>query len=227
MENLPPQQSPTNPDFDTDSYVRNLHRQIEADQGNSQDVNPQEDILRQAEKVQVEPMKFDGKQIHVSNVNVVKAPRQANKNLVPIIIVVLLVLALIGIAVYIFAFSGLFTKKISVSFEKPSTWQGTEIYAIPYKTVDDYKAADAKKSEYKMTKDTGDIYTIDIDGKFKDGYIIFKDNKDNVYPADALEKYTKDGTLKGAPLQEDKRYKQETTSKASSESSKTTSKAAA
>ena len=205
LENLPPQQTPTNPNFDTDSYVRNLHRQIEADQGNSQDANPQEDILREAEKVQVQPMKFDGKQIHVSNVNVVKAPKQVNKNLVPIIIVVLLVLALIGIAVYIFAFSGLFNKKVNVTFDMPTAWQSSEVYAIPYNTVEDYKTADEKKSDYKMTKDTGSIYTFEVDSKFKDGYIIFKDSKGNVYPADALEKYDQ-GVLKGAKIENNKTY---------------------
>ena len=205
LENLPPQQAPSDPNFDTDSYVRNLHRQIEADQGSNHEVDTQQDIIRQAEKVQVEPMKFDGKQIHVSNVNVVKAPKQVNKNLVPIIVVVLLVLALIGIAVYIFAFSGLFTKKINVSFDKPTAWQGDIVYAIPYETIDDYKAADDLLSSHRMTKDSASVYTIEIDGKFKNGSIIFKDNKGNVYPADALEQYEK-GTLKGLAIVNGKTY---------------------
>ena len=174
-------------------------------------------------------MKFDGKHIRVNNVDVVKAPKQGNKNIVPIVLVVILVAALIGIAVYIFAFSGLFKKQINVSFDKPTAW-GETVYAIPYtdmkelKEFNDKMNADPKvKDSYKMTKDTGSIYTFKVDSKYKDGYIIFMDDKGNFYPADSLTGLIS-GSVSGAKIENNKTYKEEDTSKASVASTAESSK---
>ena len=96
---LPPQQAPTDPNFDTDSYVKNLKRQIKNDQRQSQQAGQAIDVERMAENVEVKPMKFDGKAIRGTNVNVVTAPKTSNKLIAPIIVVVILVIALIVVAV--------------------------------------------------------------------------------------------------------------------------------
>ena len=99
LENLPPQQSVSDPNFDTDSYVKNLHRQIKADQSTVSRQENTVDVVKKAESVEVQPMKFDGKQLRAASVNVVKAPNKSNTMILPIIIVVVLVIALIVIAV--------------------------------------------------------------------------------------------------------------------------------
>lgn len=230
LENLPPQQAPSDPNFDTDSYVRNLQYQMQAGQMNSQETNQQEDILKNAEKVQVQPMKFDGKQIHVSNVNVVKAPKEGNKNLVPIIFVIILVIALIGIAVYIFAFSGLFKKQISVTFDKPTTWSDN-IYAFPYANAEEYKttrADSAKVTACKMEKNSNGTFTLKLDPEYKGKYVIFIDLNDekNVYPENALAQYESAGTINGVLIEDGKTYQFDlsgNSSAASSEPSAVTS----
>ena len=230
LENLPPQQAPSDPNFDTDSYVRNLQYQMQAGQMNSQETNQQEDILKNAEKVQVQPMKFDGKQIRVSNVNVVKAPKEGNKNLVPIIFVIILVIALIGIAVYIFAFSGLFKKQISVTFDKPTTWSDN-IYAFPYANAEEYKttrADSAKVTACKMEKNSSGTFTLKLDPEYKGKYVIFIDLNDekNVYPENALAQYESAGTINGVLIEDGKTYQFDlsgNSSAASSEPSAVTS----
>ena len=230
LENLPPQQAPSDPNFDTDSYVRNLQYQMKAGQMNSQETDQQEDILKNAEKVQVQPMKFDGKQIHVSNVNVVKAPKEGNKNLVPIIFVIILVIALIGIAVYIFAFSGLFKKQISVTFDKPTTWSDN-IYAFPYANAEEYKttrADSAKVTACKMEKNSNGTFTLKLDPEYKGKYVIFVDLNDekNVYPENALAQYESAGTINGVLIEDGKTYQFDlsgNSSAASSEPSAVTS----
>ena len=230
LENLPPQQAPSDPNFDTDSYVRNLQYQMQAGQMNSQETNQQEDILKNAEKVQVQPMKFDGKQIHVSNVNVVKAPKEGNKNLVPIIFVIILVIALIGIAVYIFAFSGLFKKQITVTFDKPTTWSDN-IYAFPYANAEEYKttrADSAKVTACKMEKNSNGTFTLKLDPEYKSKYVIFVDLNDekNVYPENALAQYESAGTINGVLIEDGKTYQFDlsgNSSAASSEPSAVTS----
>ena len=230
LENLPPQQAPSDPNFDTDSYVRNLQYQMKAGQMNSQETDQQEDILKNAEKVQVQPMKFDGKQIRVSNVNVVKAPKEGNKNLVPIIFVIILVIALIGIAVYIFAFSGLFKKQISVTFDKPTTWSDN-IYAFPYANAEEYKttrADSAKVTACKMEKNSNGTFTLKLDPEYKGKYVIFVDLNDekNVYPENALAQYESAGTINGVLIEDGKTYQFDlsgNSSAASSEPSAVTS----
>ena len=230
LENLPPQQAPSDPNFDTDSYVRNLQYQMQAGQMNSQETNQQEDILKNAEKVQVQPMKFDGKQIRVSNVNVVKAPKEGNKNLVPIIFVIILVIALIGIAVYIFAFSGLFKKQITVTFDKPTTWSDN-IYAFPYANAEEYKttrADSAKVTACKMEKNSNGTFTLKLDPEYKGKYVIFIDLNDekNVYPENALAQYECAGTINGVLIEDGKTYQFDlsgNSSAASSEPSAVTS----
>ena len=176
-------------------------------------------------------MKFDGKQIKVSNVNVVTAPRTQNKNLVPIIVVVILALVLVGISVYIFFFSGLFKKPMSITFNKPIEWSET-VYAIYYKDQDEVRTLNdnvlknkTKKEEYKMTGDaaTG-VYSIKIDEKYKDGYVVFIDSKNNAYPEDAISKIEK-GQIVGEKIVNGKTYGVSETSKTSSQTSKTSSAA--
>ena len=203
---------------------------MQAGQMNSQETNQQEDILKNAEKVQVQPMKFDGKQIHVSNVNVVKAPKEGNKNLVPIIFVIILVIALIGIAVYIFAFSGLFKKQISVTFDKPTTWSDN-IYAFPYANAEEYKttrADSAKVTACKMEKNSNGTFTLKLDPEYKGKYVIFIDLNDekNVYPENALAQYESAGTINGVLIEDGKTYQFDlsgNSSAASSEPSAVTS----
>ena len=229
LENLPPQQTPTDPNFDTDRYVRNLQRQIKEDQLVSKEENHTEDIIKQAENIPVQTMKFDGKHIRVNNVDVVKAPKQSNKNIVPIVLVVILVAALIGIAVYIFAFSGIFNKQLNVSFDKPTAWDDV-VYAIPYTDKSEFKetwnkmSSDSKlKESYKMTRNTGDVYTFKVDSKYKDGYIIFTDDKGNFYPAGTLEDLIS-GSVSGAKIENNKTYQVDSTSKASVASTAESSK---
>ena len=160
LQNLPPQQAPTDPNFDTDSYVRNLKRQMKEDHNVETSFDTQQDIIRQAEQVQVQPMKFDGKQLRGQNVDRVSASKHKNKTVAPIIIVVVLILALVGIAVYIFFFSGLFKKDFTISL-KADGW-GDEVYAIYYNDEDEYKNIDTEKdrSKYKMDKNSdGNIVT--------------------------------------------------------------------
>ena len=195
LENLPPQERMGDANFDTDSYVNRLQYQIEADRRKNATKTIEEDFLKDADKVEVQPMKFDGKQIKVNtSANVVRTPKTHNKNLVPIIIVVILALALIGTAVYLFFFSGLFKKQVTISFDKPSSWSDT-VYAFYYKDTEELKTLsddtlkDTKKLEdFKMTANGDTTYTIRIDGKYADGYVIFFDDKNNAYPEDAILK---------------------------------------
>ena len=211
LQNLPPQQAPTDPNFDTDSYVRNLQRQIKEGEENSFETNETEDLLKNAEQVQVQPMKFDGKQIRVSNVNVVKAPKSGNKNIVPIVFVIILVIALIGIAVYIFAFSGLFKKPLPISFEKPDGWS-ERVCAIPYNSPDEFKSVyeQKDKSNYRMEKDAQGVYTFNVDSKYENGKIVFVDANDlkKTYPADAAKNLTTTGEVVGEDIVKDKVYNQ-------------------
>ncbi len=183
LQNLPPQQAPSDPNFDTDSYVRNLHRQIKEDQKVETHVDTQREIIRQAEKVQVQPMKFDGKQLRAQNVDVVKAPREKNKTLAPIIIVVILVLALVGIAVYIFFFSDIFKEKDFSIKLKADSW-GDEVYAVYFNDPKDIVNANISTSEarekYKMTKESDGTYSIKLDNSYDGGYVIFINAEGNV-----------------------------------------------
>ncbi len=157
-------------------------------------------------------MKFDGKHINVNNVDVVKAPKQGNKTIVPIVLVVVLVAALIGIAVYIFAFSGIFNKQLTVSFDKPAAWE-ENVYAIAYTDMNEFKEITQKmnsdptlKDKYKMTKGTDGIYSIKLDSKYKDGYVIFTDEKANYYPEDVVQGLIS-GKVNGAKIENNKVYK--------------------
>ena len=177
-------------------------------------------------------MKFDGKQIKVKqDANLVRAPKTQNKNLVPIIVVVILALVLIGVSVYIFFFSGLFKKQISISFDKPVAW-GDTVYALYYKDTNDLKQRnesvlkdEKKKDDYKMTSNSVGEYSIKIDDKYKDGYVIFFDNKNNAYPEDALLKIAT-GQLGGEKIVNGKKYappKAEEQTSQTSQTSKATS----
>ena len=185
LENLPPQQTPTDANFDTDSYVKNLKRQIKQDAINTRRTEKSEDVLKKAESVQVEPMKFDGKQLRGATVNVVTAPKQGNKNIGPIAVAIVLFIALVAIAIYIFMFSGLIGGKTEIKFIKPVGWEDT-VYAYVYNTGDDLSTktpvVDFAKEEYKMVKESDGTYSYKVGSNYKDGYVIFFDGK-NIYPS--------------------------------------------
>ena len=175
LENLPPQQTPTNPNFDTESYVHNLKRQIREDQSLSQQNRQHDDVIKNAEQVEVKPMKFDGKPIKGATVNVVKAPSGSHKALAPIIIVVILVLALLGIVFYIFSSGILNPKTANISFTKPDSWDD-EVYVYVF----DGNNKNAERPGQKMTKGDGKTYTYVVDENLTNGKLIFSDgNKPN------------------------------------------------
>ena len=178
LENLPPQGT-SDRNFDTDSYVHNLHRQIREDQSISKQTRETEDLLAEAEKVEVKPMKFDGKQLRGANVDTVTAPKAANKNLGPIIIVVILILLIVGVAIYIFTSGILNPKTVDISFTKPDSWTD-DVYA--YVISGDKKNADWPGE--KMTKGEGKNYTYTVSENLKDGKVVFNDGANtHRYPA--------------------------------------------
>ena len=227
LQNLPPQQAPSDPDFDTDSYVRNLQQQIKDDQNSSKEsVDTQGEILRQAENVDVKPMKFDGKQLKGANVNVVKAPKKANKNLMPIVVVVILVIALLGIAAYIFFFSGLLNKDVNIKFKKADGWSDT-VYAVTFnnKSELNYDPKDpaslAKCSQAAvMSKESDGSFTLKVKDEYKEGRVFFVDSNGNTCPdkvIDDLNDTNKDEV--GFKVEKDKEYVA-SASKTSQETSK-------
>ena len=198
LENLPPQQVASDPNFDTDSYVQNLQRQIQNDQANTQREIHKDDVVKKAENVEVQPMKFDGKQLRGANVSVVTAPSKSKNLILPITIVIILIIALIVIAVVMLSGNGSESTETSgdtstsasaststtkagrnVTFEKPADW-GNDVYAYVY--VLDPNGDDAKKLAVwpgeKMQNDGNGKYSYTVDGDYVDGLIIFNDGKD-------------------------------------------------
>ncbi len=135
LDNLPPQQVPSDPNFDQTSYVRNLKRQMYEDRISAKNSTAEDDLLQKAESVEVKPMKFDGKEIRGTRVNVVTAPKnESNKAIVPILIIIILVLAL-GVIAYFMLFgnnplgSGESSDSSSVSSESSevsTSWENIE-----------------------------------------------------------------------------------------------------
>ena len=198
LENLPPQQVASDPNFDTDSYVQNLQRQIQNDQANTQREIHKDDVVKKAENVEVQPMKFDGKQLRGANVSVVTAPSKSKNLILPITIVIILIIALIVIAVVMLSGNSSESTETSgdtstsasaststtkagrnVTFEKPADW-GNDVYAYVY--VLDPNGDDAKKLAVwpgeKMQNDGNGKYSYTVDGDYVDGLIIFNDGKD-------------------------------------------------
>ncbi len=115
-------------------------------------------------------MKFDGKQLRGAKVNVVTAPKNTNQKIVPIVVIALLVVALIGIAIYVFSSGVLKPKTATITFEKPASWSD-QVYV--------YIEQDGKKNAEKpgelMTKSTGNKYTYNVREDLTKGKIIFSD----------------------------------------------------
>ena len=170
LENLPPQQAPTDKNFNTDLYVHNLKRQIKEDQSISQANRQKEDILKGAEKIETQPMKFDGKEMRGAKVNVVKAPNTSNQKMVPIVVIAILVVALIGIAIYVFSSGILKPKTAAITFEKPASWSDTV-----YVYIEQEGKKNADKPGEAMTKGTGNTYTYNVREDLTKGKIIFSD----------------------------------------------------
>ena len=145
-------------------------------------------------------MKFDGKQLRGATVNVVTAPKQGNKNVGPIAVAIVLFVALVAIAIYIFMFSGLIGGKTEIKFTKPSDW-GDTVYAYVYNTGEDLsskKSFDFTKSEFAMTKESDGSYSYKVGSSYKDGYVIFTDGE-NYYPSKDNGSKTENEKVYSAP----------------------------
>ena len=106
LSDLPPQQVPSDPNFDQTSYVKNLKRQMYAGKMGMNDNNGIQEEAWQQKEVAAEPMKHDeNAKVVASNmgVNRVTVPKTPNKVIVPVIIIVVLMIAL-GVTAYITLF---------------------------------------------------------------------------------------------------------------------------
>jgi len=106
LSDLPPQQVPSDPNFDQTSYVKNLKRQMYAGKMGMNDNNGIQEEAWQQKEVAAEPMKHDeNAKVVASNmgVNRVTVPKTPNKVIVPVIIIVILMIAL-GVTAYITLF---------------------------------------------------------------------------------------------------------------------------
>ena len=106
LSDLPPQQVPSDPNFDQTSYVKNLKRQMYAGKMGLDGNNViQEDEWKKNDVV-AEPMKHDENAKVVNRnmgVNVISAPKEQNKIIAPAIIILVLLIAL-GITAYFVLF---------------------------------------------------------------------------------------------------------------------------
>ena len=106
LSDLPPQQVPSDPNFDQTSYVKNLKRQMYAGKmGMDSNNTVQEDEWKKNDVV-AEPMKHDENAKVVGGnmgVNRITAPKTQNKVIAPVIIIVVLLIALAVVA-YIMLF---------------------------------------------------------------------------------------------------------------------------
>ena len=145
-------------------------------------------------------MKFDGKEVRGVKVNVIEAPKK-NNIVVPIIIVAVLIITIVGIAIFMLsnpdegdskktsdvlgttssqastAASG--ESKVSgktVKFKKPSEW-GNDINIYVY---DDTQNPILENSDWPgepMVKDGDGVYSYVIKKEFLGGKIMFNDGK--------------------------------------------------
>ncbi len=190
LESLPPQQVPTDPNFDQTSYIKKLKREMyQGKMGGSANNNAEDDILQKAENVEVKPMKFDGKEIKGQRVNVVTAPQTKNTAIVPAIIIIVLILALAVVAYFVlFGNNPLGGSQESsaaniagtVTFEKPEDWGDTICAYVFIDGTDELSSWPGSS----MTKQDDGTYTFVIPEHYKDAYIIFNDGKNkNQYPS--------------------------------------------
>lgn len=154
-------------------------------------------------------MKFDGKQMRAATVDVVKAPKTANKAVGPIIIVVILVIALLGVVAYIFMSGVLNPKTLDISFTKPDGWKD-DVYVY----VVDGENKNAAYPGEKMQKGTGNTYTYKVSENLKNGKLVFNDGANSHrYPLEDKDALT---------IEDKKTY---STSSTNSSTSSTASKA--
>ncbi|MGN0537739.1 MAG: hypothetical protein ACI4M3_07165, partial [Acutalibacteraceae bacterium] len=99
LRELPYEESRSRSDanFDEDRYVRNLKQQIEQGAAETSSVESNPAYQSKTDFVE-EPMKFDGKALPQPTLNVVKLPKQSNKNKFAILIPIVLAIALCVIA---------------------------------------------------------------------------------------------------------------------------------
>ena len=156
LSDLPPQQVPSDPNFDQTSYVKNLKRQMYAGKMGMNDNGGIQEEAWQQRDVVAEPMKHDeNAKVVAANmgVNRVTAPKTQNKVILPVIIIVILMIAL-GVTAYITLFknplgsgggasstasdssetssaSTVSSSSKSVKFKEPNNW-GDELYTYVY-----------------------------------------------------------------------------------------------
>ena len=156
LSDLPPQQVPSDPNFDQTSYVKNLKRQMYAGKMGMNDNGGIQEEAWQQRDVVAEPMKHDeNAKVVAANmgVNRVTAPKTQNKVILPVIIIVILMIAL-GVTAYITLFknplgsgggasstasdssetssaSTVSSSSKSVKFKEPDNW-GDELYTYVY-----------------------------------------------------------------------------------------------
>ena len=106
LSDLPPQQVPSDPNFDQTSYVKNLKKQMYAGKMGMNDNNVIQEEAWQKNDVVAQPMKHDENAKVVGGnmgVNRVTAPKTQNKVILPAIIIIILIIAL-GVTAYITLF---------------------------------------------------------------------------------------------------------------------------
>ena len=190
LENLPPQQVPSDPNFDQTSYVKNLKRQMyQGKIGGSNGSNPENDVLQNAANIPTQTMKYDenAKAIQGAKVNRVTAPKKSNTAILPVIIIIILIIGLAVTAYFILfkngssgdgdssASSSGTSVAGTVTFKKPDDWDKL-VYAYVFLDGDDELE---KWPGRNMTLSDDGTYTLDIPEHFKSAYIVFNDGKDN------------------------------------------------
>ena len=199
LSDLPPQQVPSDPNFDQTSYVKNLKKQMYAGKMGMNDNNVVQEESWQQNNVVAQPMKHDENAKVVGGnmgVNRVTAPKTQNKVIVPAIIIIILIIAL-GVTAYITLFknpigsgnttstgetSGVSTAvgtsgsslENGVKFKKPDKWKD-DVYAYIYKGEDDDKEENAVWPGEKMTAESDGTYSYVVPEELADGLIIFND----------------------------------------------------
>ncbi|MBR2175771.1 MAG: starch-binding protein, partial [Clostridia bacterium] len=186
--------------IDIDSYASDLKKRIEQDKSLSQQKTQ---VDYSAQDVAASPMKFDGKEVRGTKVNVVQAPKNGKNLIIPIVIVAILIVAIILVAIFVLggqggssgetssdgkaqtsaaaskASSGSESSKesasagITVKFEKPDDW-GDDLNAYVY---GDERRENASWPGLPMTKNSDGTYSYVVPGDINNPLIIFNDGK--------------------------------------------------
>ena len=204
LSDLPPQQVPSDPNFNQTDYVKNLKKQMYQGKMSGGDNSMNEDIFNNASNVVAQPMKHDeNAKVVTTNVNRVTAPKTQNNMVAPIIIILVLLIAL-GVVAYFVLFnnndegsenqtssstsqtSGISTSSRvesktsstsagTVKFKKPDDWNDI-LYAYVYIENDDGKVENDGWHGEKMTDNNDGTYSYDVAKELSDGLIVFNDN---------------------------------------------------